>query len=154
MKKIIISAIIILLCGILIFYKFKSALVVPQRQSVIITNLENKKIVINVELADTPRAQIQGLSDRKKLEDGYGMLFVFADKQNRNFWMKNMHFPLDIIWLEDQKIVKISDNLPPEGESPQKHYLVETPVNYVLEVPAGFCKKHKIEIGNQVFYNY
>jgi len=81
------------------------------------------------------------------------MLFVFKDKRERTFVMRNMNFPLDIIWIKDDKIIKIDKNLPPEGAKPKKLYNSDKPVNYVLEVNAGFTDKYGIEISNEVEYN-
>jgi len=103
---------------------------------------------IPLELADTVNKQIQGLSGREQLSGG--MLFVFPDKRIRNFWMKNMHFPLDIIWIDGDRIANISQNLLPEGEHPAKTYSSISEVNYVLEVEAGFCEKNNIKIGDSV----
>jgi len=154
MKKIIFTVILILICGILILNRYQKVLVKTGVQNVIITNQNNKDITVNVELATTPAEQAKGLSDRKILKVGSGMLFVFDNKQIMSFWMKNMNFPLDIIWLDDNQIIKISRNLPPEGEKPISIYSSDVPVNYVLEVPAGFCKNNNINEGNKVFYNY
>ncbi len=109
-----------------------------------------KNNIIKVEIADDFEEQIKGLSNRDNLDDDSGMLFVFQDKQIRRFWMKNMRFPLDIIWIDDNKIVKIDKNLPPEGENPQNIYSSEIPVNYVLEVNGGYCDKHNIKVGSDV----
>ncbi len=109
-----------------------------------------KNNIIKVEIADDFEEQIKGLSNRDNLDDDSGMLFVFQDKQIRRFWMKNMYFPLDIIWIDDNKIVKIDKNLPPEGENPQNIYSSEIPVNYVLEVNGGYCDKHNIKVGSEV----
>ncbi|MEA3398140.1 MAG: DUF192 domain-containing protein [Patescibacteria group bacterium] len=106
--------------------------------------------IINVEIADKPAEQIQGLSDRENLAENSGMLFIFENKQIRNFWMKNMHFPLDIIWISDNNIVNISQNLPPEKQSPKNNYSSKQPVNYVLEINAGMVEKYKIKIGDNV----
>ncbi|MCK4540362.1 DUF192 domain-containing protein [Candidatus Parcubacteria bacterium] len=105
-------------------------------------------IIIPVELADTQKKHIQGLSDKKELIGG--MLFLFDNKQVRNFWMKNMNFPIDIIWIGDGEIINISPDLQPEGENPKKIYSSIYPVNYVLEVNAGFCEKNNILIGDKV----
>lgn len=113
----------------------------------------NNKI-IQIEIADEQPEQIQGLSDRESLDKNSGMLFIFNDKQIRSFWMKNMHFPLDIIWIQDNKIVNISKNLPPEGEMPENHYSSKYPVNYVLEVNAGLVDEYEIKIGDIVEFHY
>lgn len=106
--------------------------------------------VVSVEVADTLEEQQQGLSNRAPLTDKEGMLFVFPDKQVRNFWMKDMLFPLDIIWIADGRIVKISADLPPEGKNPQKIYGSGEPINYVLEVNAGWAARNGVITGDSV----
>ena len=81
------------------------------------------------------------------------MLFVFHDYQKRTFVMRRMHFPLDIIWIKDDKIVNIAKNLPPEGENPDKLYSSSLPINYVLEVNGRFCDENGVEIGDEVEIN-
>ncbi|MFH1745132.1 MAG: DUF192 domain-containing protein [bacterium] len=110
--------------------------------------IDNKKI--KIEIADDYVEIVNGLSGREYLEKESGMLFVFNDKQIRDFWMKNMRFPLDIIWINDNKIIDISKNLLPEGENPLNHYYSPKPVNYVLEVNGGFCEKNNIKTGDSV----
>ncbi len=154
MKKIIAAVLIIFIFGILIFLKFQEVLEASAPKNVIITNQAGNDIIIDIELARTDAEHTQGLSGREKLPEGEGMLFVFGEKSVRNFWMKDMNFPIDIIWLDGEKIVKISRNLPPEGEKPNNHYSSGIAVDYVLEVPAGFCDTNKIKAGNTVFYKY
>ncbi len=107
---------------------------------------------IKVEIADDFMEQIRGLSYRPSLAPDAGMLFIFKDKQIRRFWMKDMNFPLDIIWINDNKIVKIDENLPPEGSEPQNKYSSEVPVNYVLEVNGGYCAEHKVKPGQEIIF--
>ncbi|MBU4216818.1 DUF192 domain-containing protein [Candidatus Parcubacteria bacterium] len=115
-------------------------------------NVKINETIIKVLVADDMQEQTQGLSDRPKLEKSEGMLFVFDTKQERSFWMKQMNFPLDIIWIEDDKIVNIHKNLPPEGDNPENHYASQFRINYVLEVNAGFVDEQKIKIGDTVQY--
>jgi uncharacterized membrane protein (UPF0127 family) len=110
--------------------------------------LKNEKF--KIEVADKYESQVQGLSDRKELRERSGMLFDFGDKMQRNFWMKNMHFPIDIIWIEDDEVVNISKNCQPEGERPKKHYQSLFPVNYVLEVNAGVSDKLGLKSGDRI----
>jgi len=107
---------------------------------------------VNLIIADTPAKQVQGLSYQKDLGRDEGMLFIFSQKQNLTFWMKDMNFPLDIIWINDNKIIKIDKNLSPEGESPTRAYNSKIPVNYVLEVNAGYSDAHNIKVGDEVKY--
>lgn len=105
---------------------------------------------LEVELARTAGEQQRGLSNHGPLMKNQGMLFVFSDKQTRQFWMKEMLFPLDIIWIDDDRIVKIDKNLPPEGRNPKNLYSSGQPVNFVLEVNAGWADSHAILVGAQV----
>ena len=144
-KKIIFAIILLSLCFIIfLFYNEQR----KEQHQLIAPAVEINDIIIPVELADTLEKHIQGLSDKEELIDG--MLFLFDERQIRSFWMKNMHFPIDIIWIDDEKIVNISKNLPPEGENPKKTYSSIYPVYYVLEVNAGFCEQNNISIGDRV----
>lgn len=110
---------------------------------------------INVELANTPEKRSLGLSNRKSLNENEGMLFIF-DKQDINpaFWMKDMNFSIDIIWINDEKIVQIDKGVPaPEPQTPETKlplYRPAQPIDYVLEVTSGFSEENEIEVGNAV----
>ncbi len=108
------------------------------------------KTSVGVEIADDYLERVQGLSDRRELGEHNGMLFVFSDKQKRSFWMKNMLIPLDIIWIDDGKVIKIYENLEPEGQNPVNKYSSVLPVNYGLEVNAGFCEEYDVKVGDSV----
>lgn len=105
---------------------------------------------VKLEIAATPEARAKGLSNHEKLKEDEGMLFVFPDKAVRTFWMKEMKFDLDIIWIADDKIVKIDKNLPAEGGFPTKLYSSIAPVNYVLEVNAGWSEANRAKAGDSV----
>lgn len=113
----------------------------------------NKNIKITVELAKNSATQYQGLSNRKSLCQNCGMLFAWSDYAQRDFAMRNMNFSLDIIFIADQKIVKIESNLIPEGNSPQTIYTSDVPVNYVLEVNSGLTERYGINVGDEVLVN-
>ena len=64
--------------------------------------------------------------------------------------MKEMNFPLDIIWLDsEQKIIDIRSNLQPD--SYPKTFSPNQPAQYVLEVPAGFAQNHNLNLGQKAF---
>ena len=104
-----------------------------------------------VEIADTSEKQIQGLSGRESLGLNAGMLFVYNDYNIRLFWMKEMKFPLDIVWIKDGLVVGCSEKVPvldknghiSEIQSPGE-------VNYVLEINSGLCEKYNIISGSKV----
>jgi len=151
-KKIILILLILalLLFGFLLHDGYRhldDSKAVSERPRVIINGT-----AIDVLVADTPQSRQQGLSGRPRLEKGDGMLFIFNDYQPRSFWMKNMNFPIDIIWIDSDKIVKISENLQPEGETPANHYSSDAPVNYVLEVNANFSKNNNLKVGDKIEY--
>lgn len=107
------------------------------------------KTLVNVEIADKPDLWYKGLSNHNPICSKCGMLFIFPDKAERTFVMREMRFPLDIIWIDEDKVVKIDKNLPPEGSFPENNYASLAPVNYVLEVNAGLTEKENIKVGDK-----
>ena len=106
---------------------------------------------IKVELALTEAEQNKGLSGRSELRDGEGMLFVFAKPGKYSFWMKDMNFPIDMVWLgEDLKVVYIKKNADPKLYP--ETYGPETDAKYVLEVVAGFSDKNNLKVGDSVVF--
>ena len=114
------------------------------------------KVIINgfelrVYLAVTNDQQIKGLSVKDHLKENEGMLFVYQQPSRQGFWMKDMKFPIDIIWLDNNgTVVYIKNSLQPcimtfaflcPTYTPDKDSL------YVLETGSGFSKKHGIKIG-------
>ncbi|MDQ3076761.1 MAG: DUF192 domain-containing protein [bacterium] len=100
-----------------------------------------------LEIADTALERQQGLSNRQALPQEHGLLFVFEDEGQYGFWMKDMNFPIDIIWLDkNKKIVFIKENVVPESY-PQS-YSNKVPALYVLETNVGFVKEHNLKIGD------
>jgi len=95
-----------------------------------------------VELAVTPAERSQGLSGREVLPQGTGMLFVFEGDQHLSFWMRDMNFPLDIVWIDSScHVVDISKDAPiPEsgqGLSDLPRFSPSEPARFVLEINAG-----------------
>ncbi len=103
---------------------------------------------LKVDLAVTPTEMRQGLSGRKELANNEGMLFVFPTETVPSFWMKDMRFAIDIIWLDKQsRVVGIEHNMQPDSY-PQL-FSPSQPIKYVLEVKAGWAKKHAIKLGDR-----
>jgi len=101
---------------------------------------------ISVEVADTNAERSLGLSGREALLPNSGMLFYFEGPGNYGFWMKDMKFSIDIIWIdENYRVAGIEKNIKPETY-PSVYY-PPTPIKYVLEVPAGFADLHQITVG-------
>lgn len=109
---------------------------------------------LKVEVAATPQSQAQGLSDRPSLPPDTGMLFIFPQVNRPPFWMKDMHFPLDFVWIKGDSVVQINENIPPPAQTdgqPQFIYpLVD--VDKVLEVNAGFIQEHGVKVGDKITF--
>lgn len=109
--------------------------------------------VLDVNLANTPALQEQGLSGVASLNKGTGMLFVFGEMGSRPFWMKDMNFPIDIIWIDENfKIVYIKSNATPE--SYPEIFVPTVEAKYVLEVVSGFATENKIKEGETVLFTF
>jgi uncharacterized membrane protein (UPF0127 family) len=106
-------------------------------------------VTIAVTLAQTPQEQEQGLSGTAPLTPNTGMLFVFPKPARYSFWMKDMNYPIDIVWIgEDKKIVHFVANAKPE--SYPNTFTSEAEALYVLEVPSGFIQENHVSIGDKV----
>ncbi len=102
---------------------------------------------LRVTVAATEAARERGLSGRTGLADDEGMLFVFPRDGKYAFWMKDMTFSIDIIWISaDGRIVYIAPNAPPTTYP--EDFVSPTPARYVLEVPAGFAEMHGVKVGD------
>lgn len=110
--------------------------------------------VLKVEQAASPISQYLGLSNRASLCSDCAMLFTFSNSQERTFVMRDMLFPLDIIFINQGKIVKIFENLPPEGHEPKVKYSSGQPADSVLEVNAGYARQHNFKIGDELKYSF
>lgn len=110
---------------------------------------------IAVEIADTPSLRTQGLSGRKQLADNTGMLFTFPQKSFQSFWMKDMNFSLDFIWIADEKIVQFDKAVPPPDKTSGQPKVIKSylPVDQVLEVNSGFIDENGIKVGDKVVLN-
>jgi uncharacterized membrane protein (UPF0127 family) len=103
---------------------------------------------VSMELATTPLAQETGLSNRDSLPMRQGMLFVFAAPQSNCFWMKDMRFALDMIWLNNRKeIVQIRENVKP-NTYPASFCADNT--RYVIEVNAGVAGMAGLRAGQRL----
>jgi hypothetical protein len=104
---------------------------------------------IAVDIADTLDERIEGLSGRESLGESEGLLFIFEASGRHGIWMKDMNFPIDIIWVgDDLTVVDIKRNATPES-FPTVFYPRED-ARYVVEVNALFTEIHDIQIGGQV----
>jgi hypothetical protein len=112
-------------------------------------------IEIHVEVADTSQKRSLGLGKRSGLKKDWGMLFVFEKRKTHSFWMKDMQFALDIIWLDNYRIVHILRNVQPaiQGEKPAI-LAPPAPANFVLEIEAGRASELRLKQGDLLKYNF
>jgi uncharacterized protein len=107
------------------------------------------------DLALTQDQQIKGLAIRNHVNESEGMLFVFQHPSRQSFWMKDMKFPIDIIWLNaNRSVVYIVSNLEPcpiRGYCPG--FLPDSDSLYVLETSAGFSQRHNVRVGTQIHFH-
>ena len=119
----------------------------------IVTTSSGEKIP--VEVADTLKKRSLGLGKRPSLKKGWGMLFVFEKREPHRFWMKDMQFPLDIIWLDNHRIVHIINNAKPPNSGDEPEAMTSpVPVNFVLEIAAGRALKLRLKTGQRIKFKF
>ena len=111
--------------------------------------------VYTVKIADNNLTRGKGLSGQLSLPDDHGMLFIFDNPAIQTFWMKDMLFPIDIVWISETCLVTgITPNIPIPLESTDinrlPRYQSDRPVKYVLEIAQGQAKVWDIKIGDPV----
>ena len=105
--------------------------------------------IVKVAVADTPESRERGLSGRSELASDEGMLFVFPKDGQYAFWMKDMRFAIDIVWISySEEIVDVEEKVSPETYPTV--FTPRRPARYVLELPSGFVEEHDVTIGDAV----
>ncbi len=106
-------------------------------------------IPIKVEIVDTAEERAQGLSERTEIGETDGMLFVFDTTDHHRIWMKDMLFPIDIIWIsEDLTVVSIDNSVQPDTYP--RTFSAGTPTRYVIETAARYTETFGITVGAKV----
>lgn len=111
----------------------------------------HKKIIIGnvavkAEIAESLAEKQKGLSGRNFMRENNGMLFIFSQPDIYHFWMKDMKFPIDIIWLDENlRIINIEKNITPDTFP--KKFIPQLPAKYALEVNGGWSDKNKVKEG-------
>ena len=149
-KNIIVGVVVVILLIIGIFF-FKSVTGGLFRKTTTVT-LGNQKLTLEVV---SKRADMEkGLSGRRSLAQNRGMVFLFNTSDYHAFWMKQMQFPIDIIYVQDKKIVSIFDSVPAPTKNTSENelpvYMPTAPANRVIEVNAGLAKKNNVKVGDTV----
>lgn len=106
---------------------------------------------LRVLVAKTPKHQYRGLGMRDDLGEYDGMIFVFPFSKKVGIVMRDMRFPIDIVWLERGVVVDIAKNVPIEpgvADRDLRVYYPRDDVNLVLELPAGWADEYGLKIGD------
>ena len=108
-----------------------------------------------VNVVSTPTDLKQGLSGRKSMLPRQGMLFVFPSFGKQSMWMPNMNFPLDIVWIDDDKtIIKIEENATPCADNHNcKSYSSFYPAKYAIELNAFDADRIGLYVGLQLSFS-
>lgn len=156
-KKVLHKSLMILLAVVAIFV---IVLLIAGKSGTKINGLSStitKQAIVNVNgsnlvaaVADTPFERQKGLSGKHIINDKSGMFFVFEEADTHGFWMKDMSFPIDILWMNEMhEIVHIEENV-----SPDSYPVVLTPpvpAKYVLEVNAGWAERNNVKLGDTIY---
>ncbi|MBI2597056.1 DUF192 domain-containing protein [Candidatus Daviesbacteria bacterium] len=158
MKKFIIQLVLLLLviAAALVFYQAESSnktIDIPFfPQAAKYANLKIGVTQVKVELIDTPSKRSKGLGGRSSLPENEGMLFIFDKADRHPFWMKGLSFPLDFVWIRENRIVDILTNIQPQPadipDSSLPVYSANIAVDKVLELNSGAVQRLDIKIGD------
>lgn len=158
MKKFTIQVIALIAVILVAFYLYSGqGSIAPFLQFAAVPSQQIKinEALILVEVADNSNSRSRGLSGREKLEPSQGMLFVFEAPKKYQFWMKDMKFALDFIFIQDGLVVDILKNVtPPRAGIDQSQlpiYEPVVPISMLLEVNAGFADSNGIKVGDRVY---
>jgi len=147
-------------------YKFYSLLVILTyvfimlpAWSAVPTACIGKDNIVKLEVASSPAEVQRGLMFRTSLPEGTGMVFLFHPPQKEKFWMYHTLIPLDMCFILHDRVVKIFQDVQPcHSENPNDcpTYPADGPgvmVSEVIELPAGYVKKHGIKEGDKVNFS-
>ncbi|HUU38154.1 MAG TPA: DUF192 domain-containing protein [Candidatus Desulfaltia sp.] len=103
------------------------------------------------ELAVNDEERARGLMFREQIHEDQAMLFLFAEEDIHSFWMKNMRFPIDILWLDrGKRIVHIEARVPPCPREPCPTYVPAAAAAFVLELQSGCAEKHGLRVPDRL----
>lgn len=117
----------------------------PRLDSVVISAND---VEFTAEIAKTGEEKARGLSDRNCINDTHAMIFPYALTGDYCFWMKDMNFAIDMVWLDDdKKLVNSSTNVSPDSY-PEK-FCPEKPAKYIIEFSAGTVENYNWQTGTE-----
>jgi len=124
----------------------------PAAPAVVPLTLPSGKVLqVEVMISDEDRAM--GLMFRPSLAADHGMLFLFGQSDFHGIWMKNCKFPIDIVWLdEDRKVVAVKEGAPPCKAEPCPVYQPMRRASWVIEMNSGQARREKVVRGASVSF--
>lgn len=139
-------AVFILSCLFILVLIFTTTEKVPQYSFEVPAKLGETKLKLKI--IENRDDLIRGLSGQSEIAKDEGLLFVFPTNKRAGIWMKDMNFPIDVLWIdENMKVVSIKENFLPNSY-PEIAYPSQDS-KYVLEVLAGFVTTNKILLGDE-----
>lgn len=149
MKKIFLIVSVSILITILAFLKYNY----PDKKT---PQIAINNHVFNLEIAKTDKEREIGLSKYKNIPQNFGMLFPFEKPDYYSFWMKNMKFPIDIIFIRNNKIVTIFKNASPPKSNNEflPIYRTQKLSDTVLEINAGLSDKYNFQENGSINITY
>lgn len=104
---------------------------------------------ITIEIVNDYEERILGLSGRESIPENHAMLFVFPDNDYHGIWMKDMNFPIDIIWLNEfSEVTHMKENVSPDTFP--KVFRPTKKTRFILEFNAGFIKENSIKLRDRL----
>lgn len=147
MSKKIIFVVIIVLIILVILLNYVSSEFFSLKYWNPIRRVHVKNVVVKAEEVSRKEKIEIGLAGRSGLGNGRGMIFLMPQDDFQRFWMKGMRFAIDIIWIENGRVIGCEGRISPDDQriftSPEKASLV-------LEVNAGFCEQNNIQVNDSV----
>ncbi len=158
MKKFVLQVVLLILAIAIGLFIFKQG---PDLENVpfvppqpVYKEIEISSNKISVEIADTQEKRNRGLGGRESLAPNEGMLFIFANADKYSFWMKGLKFPLDFVWIREDKVVDLMENIPAPAPGQKDEtlpiYQPKEAIDKVLELPAGSIQRLNIKVGDTI----
>ena len=141
-----------ILCVLALAFVVSFAIVRTSSQSTTDT-IKIGDTMYTAEYATTPYEQAQGLSGRSSMPERHALVFPYSQPTTPSFWMKDMLFAIDIVWVRDGVVVAIDTHVQPEPGVPLSDlqiYSPDTSIDTVIEIRAGEVEQNNIQVGDRV----
>lgn len=143
-RVVAIIAVVLVICGVAVFFSYR------KYGTTLTVNNDGKTTTFHLQKVTNEPDQERGLGDAPKLPLDKGMIFWYNNSQDRCFWMKNMRYSLDMIWLDaSKKVVHLEQNVAPETY-PSQQFCAEG--QYIIELNAGEAAKSGIDVGKTLSF--